>query len=991
MGGANTHFPVLERLADVPRPADVGRAARGWEAWREAAAAHEDPETVRAAAALADDPRTRALVEAITGHSPFLTQNLIALPKVPVRLLSQGPDEAFGRAIAPLAAGHALERAQLARLLRRARRRVSIVVALADVGGLWPVERVTEALSTFADAAVQAASRHLLLGMAQAGDLVLPDPARPEIGSGLVVLALGKHGSRELNYSSDIDIMVLYDPQVARWRGKDHIQAGFVRLTRELVKLLQDRTADGYVLRTDLRLRPDPSATPVAVSCDAAESYYESLGQNWERAALIKARAVAGDLEAGAAFLKRLTPFVWRRHLDFAAIQDIHSIKRQINAHKGGARIAVAGHNIKVGRGGIREIEFYAQTQQLIWGGRDPSVRQAATCPALRALVAAGRTRAEAVDDLIPAYRFLRTVEHRLQMIDDQQTQTLPSEPAKLAHLASFLGFSDTDSFAAELMRHLALVERHYAALFEEAPALSPAGNLVFTGTDDDPDTLATLAGMGYTDGPAVAAIVRGWHHGRYRAMRSTRARELLTELMPTLLGALARTANPDAALLRFDEFLRNLPAGLQLFSLFYSNPRILDLVATIMGMAPRLAETLSHNTLLLDGVLNRAFEVPLPHADALAASLDAALDGARDAQDTLDIARRWTHDHQFQVGIQMLQRIVTPEEGGAALSDVAEAVLRALTPRVEAQFAQVHGWVQGAGFAVLGLGKLGGREMTATSDLDLVMIYDNPQNEEASDGPKPLPVSQYFTRLGQRLITALTALTGEGRLYEIDMRLRPSGNKGPVASEVIGFFRYQREDAWPWEHMALTRARVLAAPAPLRARIGKGIREVLCRQRDPAHLAREVDSMRLRIAAEHGTADPWDVKHVRGGLVDIDFIAQYLQLRDAAATPAILATATVDALDNAARLGALDAAGAGALVGAARLMQRVQGLLRLTMTEGRPVDEAPRALKDLLVAATGAVDFAALGAHLESSQQGVREAYERLVAAPARTAEGER
>ncbi|HET6224088.1 MAG TPA: glutamine-synthetase adenylyltransferase, partial [Dongiaceae bacterium] len=509
--------------------------------------------------------------------------------------------------------------------MRLARRRVALTVALADITQTWPLERVTAALSDFADLSIGLAARHLLGRAAQAGDILLPSTEDPARDSGLVVIGMGKLGSRELNYSSDIDLIILYDPEKVQYRGSRTVQDFFVRITRDLVRMLQERTDAGYVFRTDLRLRPDPASTPLALSVLAAETYYEGMGQNWERAAMIKARAVAGDQAAGELFLRLLRPFVWRKHLDFAAIQDIHSIKRQIHAVKGFRDIAVGGHNIKLGRGGIREIEFFAQTQQLIWGGRNADLRQAGTCAAIQALVEAGRVQPQTAEELVAAYRFLRHVEHRLQMIDDRQTQTLPAAGPELDALTRFAGFASTDAFAEELMRHLGNVEDHYAELFEEAPSLGGPGSLVFTGKENDPETVATLGRMGFADGASTSNIVRGWHHGRYRAMRSTRARELLTEIMPRLLEALARTSSPDTAFARFDEFLRRLPAGVQLFSLLHANPGLLDLIAEIMGSAPRLAEYLSRNAGLLEAVLVRGFFDPPPPPAGL----------ARDLQDT--------------------------------------------------------------------------------------------------------------------------------------------------------------------------------------------------------------------------------------------------------------------------------------------------------------------------------------------------------------------
>ncbi|MFQ5959246.1 MAG: bifunctional [glutamine synthetase] adenylyltransferase/[glutamine synthetase]-adenylyl-L-tyrosine phosphorylase, partial [Alphaproteobacteria bacterium] len=717
-------------------------------------------------------------------------------------------------------------------------------------------------------------------------------------------------------------------------------------------------------------------------------TYYESLGQNWERAAMIKARPVAGDRAVGDAFVAALVPFIWRKHLDFAAIADIHSIKRQIHAHHGGGKIAVKGHNIKLGRGGIREIEFFAQTQQLIWGGREPGLRRRATCDALRALAAAGRIGDAVADEMIAAYGFLRRVEHRLQMIDDAQTHTLPKDAGAFEALATFLGYDDGAAFSAALTERFGLVERRYGELFEEAPPLAPAGNLVFTGTEDDPDTLATLERLGFDDGKAVGAVVRGWHHGRVRATRSTRAREILTELMPSLLGAFARTANPDAALLRFSEFLARLPAGVQLFSLFYANPGLLDLVAEIMGSAPRLAERLSHNAGLLDGVLSVDFYDPLPGADALAADLERALEAARDYEDVLDISRRWAHDREFQVGVQMLRGGVEADRAGATLADIADAVLRGLAPRVEAAFAEKHGRVPGAGLAIVGMGNLGGRQMTVTSDLDLTFIYASPAAGNVSDGPKPLPASQYFARLSQRLINALTALTAEGRLYEIDMRLRPSGKKGPLASEVESFVRYHEEHAWTWEHMALTRARVIVGPGDLAAWANDAIRDALLRPRDAAALVADVADMRRRIAAEHHSDNPWRTKHVRGGLVDLEFIAEYLQLRHAAEHPEVLSPTTVEAFARLGAAGLLPADDAGALVEATRLMRRVRGMLRLTIGGDRVEEQAPEGLRAALARSAGARDFDDLRNRLLEAQAEVRALYARIIEAPAVLAE---
>ena len=975
--------------ASLPPPGDADRARLGFERWRDAAQEIEDPDLAAFMRALAVDETGRRLLASLFGNSPFLTQCSLNEPDLLRRLLQQGPEATFadveGRLNRDLAGA---DRAAAMRALRLARRRVALLVALSDMAGWWPLERVTGALSRFADLALAAAIRHLLAAAAAAGEFAPPDPDAPERDSGLVVLGMGKLGAGELNYSSDIDLIVLYDAERAPYRGRRDVGHFFVRLTQELVRMMQERTADGYVFRTDLRLRPDPGSTPSAISTVAALAYYESAGQNWERAALIKARAVAGDLAAGRSFLAELTPFLWRRHLDFAAIRDIHSIKRQINAYRGGGRIAVAGHNIKLGRGGIREIEFFVQTQQLIWGGRLPALRVAGTCAGLEILARAGRIAAEAATELAAAYDFLRRVEHRLQMVDDAQTHTIPADAAGLARLATFLGFASVEYFASELLRHLTAVESRYAALFEEAPSLAGPGNLVFTGSEDDPETLKTLAELGFAEPGAVAALIRGWHHGRYRATRSQRARELLTELVPSLLRAFGASASPDTALLRFDQFLARLPAGVQLFSLLYNNATLLELMAEIMAAGPRLADLLARRPSLLDGVLSAGFFDPPPGPTALAADFARLIDGARDYQETLDIARRWVGDRKFQIGVQMLRARLDGEAAGAAFADIAEAAIAGLLPRVAAEFAAAHGAVAGGGLVVLGLGKLGGREMTVTSDLDLILVYDAPDTVEASDGRRPLPVSTYYARLCQRLINALTAMTPEGNLYEVDMRLRPSGTKGPVASSLAAFRRYHQELAWTWEHMALTRARLVAGAPELAATVTALIAEVLTRPRNRRALAAEVADMRRRMAEQHRHPPPWEVKHRRGGLVDIEFIAQYLQLREAARHPSVLRQNTDAALAAAAEIGALDPKAAAELGAALRLWHNVQGLLKLTVAEPFDEEAATPALKTLLARGAGAVDFAGLKSDMEAAAARALGHYRAIVEAEANPGE---
>ena len=971
---------MLEGLSEPAPPFDGARVARGME---DLARASEGDAALAETLAALKAPEGQALLAAVFGNSPFLSRTMLSAAKALPDLLGPPPDEAFARIVAEVEAVPFAEADPMV-AFRVLRRRVALLAALADIAGHWDVDRVTQALSRFADAALQAAVRVLLLQARDKGDLELADPDRPERDSGLALIAMGKFGARELNYSSDIDFSIFFDTGAVPYRGREDAQACFVRLAKDLVHLLQQATGEGYVFRTDLRLRPDPAATAAAVSMTAAEQYYESMGQNWERAAMIKARAVAGDIALGEAFLERLKPFVWRRNLDFAAIQDIHAIKRQIHDHRGHDAIAVEGHNIKLGRGGIRDIEFFVQTQQLIAGGRDAELRNRTTAGAMAALAVKGWIGEEVGEEMMRAYRFHRRVEHRLQMIADEQTHVLPASAEGIDHVARFAGYAETADFRRDLLGHLGRVQRHYAALFETAPALSEGGNLVFTGTEDDPETLATLAAIGYAQPAGVSNTVRGWHHGRYRAMRSQRSRELLTDLMPVLLRAVARTDNPDATLARFDRFLYGLPAGVQLFSMLHAYPRLLNLLAEVMGSAPRLANYIAMNAEVLDAVLAEDFHDPPPSAAELSRGLMGGLKVARDIEDAMDRVRRFVKERKFQVGMQILSGSSDGVRAGPCYADLADCAIAALVPQAEAAFAERHGRVAESAIAVVGMGKLGSREMSAESDLDLLFIYDF-TDEAVSDGERPLAPSHYFSRLAHRILAALTVQTSEGKLYEVDMRLRPSGNKGPVATRFDGFANYQAGEAWTWEHMALTRARVIAGPEELVQRIEALILEILRRPRETGALAADVISMRERLVKDRGTDDPWRMKQVRGGLIDIEFTAQFLQLAHAAREPEVLERHTGHAIERAGALGLLTAEQAGELSRTWELLHRLTGLLRIAI-EGAGFDPAaaPDDLRLKLARVGEATDFAALEADLRARQTRAHEVFQAVVEAAA-------
>lgn len=792
-----------------------------------------------------------------------------------------GADAALAETLAELAAtgASASEEGAVATAMRRAKARIALLAGVAEVTGEWTTAQSTAALADLADAALDAG---LDLLMRKAGDKgLLAQGVEPgAAGSGLAIFALGKHGGRELNYSSDIDIVVFYDPSVEVLADPDDATKIYSRIVQRLAALMQDRDEEGYVFRTDLRLRPDPGSTPVALSVDAAMAYYESRGQNWERAAWIKARPCAGDKRVGEAFLKELAPYVWRRHLDFATIADIQAMKRQINIVKNVGSARVAGHNVKLGRGGIREIEFFTQTQQLIAGGRDKGLRVRPTAEALAALAGAGWIAPDTARDLTATYWFERAVENRLQMLLDEQTHTMPEDDAGVETVARLMGYADRAAFEADYLAALARVQGYYAELFTEGETLgTEGGSLVFTGSDDDPETLETLSGMGFTEPAKASATIRKWHYGGYPATRFAAARAHLTELLPALLTTIAGARNADAALARFDHFLSRLPGGVQLFALLRNHEHLRTLLVALMASAPRMADAVIHRAHVMDGLIDPAFADDVNRTTVLVAKVDAFISEARDYQDVIDRARIIGQEQKFLISAGLLSGSITAARAGEQFTALAETLVARLFAAVEREFARRHGRIAGARSGLLAFGKMASREMTVASDLDFILLYDTPDAEAESDGERPLPTSQYFARLTQRLVAALNAPTAEGVLYEVDMRLRPSGNAGPLATSLSGFAAYHREHAWTWEHLALSRARVIFEQDGLGADIERTIAETLAEPRDPAATIDDVLKMRELMARERPPRHPFDLKLAPGGLVDLEFIAQSGQL----------------------------------------------------------------------------------------------------------------
>jgi [glutamine synthetase] adenylyltransferase / [glutamine synthetase]-adenylyl-L-tyrosine phosphorylase len=928
--------------------------------------------------------RNQALAATVAGiaeTAPYLWDLISTDPARFARFTDNDPDKEFSLLLseARRLSVMADSPAEVMSILRRMKADAALLIALADIGGVWPVARVTKALTDVAETALNAAIHHLLGQAASRGKLILSDPAHPEAGSGYIVIAMGKMGAYELNYSSDIDLMVFFDAAAAKLARNVEPQSFYVHLTRDLVKLLQERTSDGYVFRVDLRLRPDPSSTQIAMSSAAALEYYEHRGQNWERAALIKARACAGDIAAGEKLLHDLSPFVWRRYLDYAAIADVHAMKQQIHAYRGHGAIAVEGHNIKLGRGGIREIEFFAQTQQLIAGGRHRELRGRETVATLKALADGGWIDTTARDELAAAYDFLRRVEHRLQMMNDEQTHTLPSDPNALGEFARFLGFKGRDEFAKVLLAHLHNVEKHYVRLFERAPAV-PGERRLSLAAEEGAATLDRLSEMGFRQPQSVVAAVRAWQAGEYRALRGEQARDNLIALAPLIVDQLSRAENPDAAFAAFDRFVAGLRGGGRFLSLLRQNPELIRFIGLMLSVAPRLADILAQHPHVIDPLIDPSFFGSLPDEQQLEAGLRRALSDTESYEEVLDAIRLFGQEHMFLIGARILSGSVSAERAGELFARLADVLIRAVHRAVETNFASLHGRIRGQETAIIALGRLGAREMTANSDLDLIVVYDFDAAHPNSNGKRPLYGAQYFARLTQRLVSALTVQTNYGVLYHVDMRLRPSGRSGPLATQIDGFAAYQEREAWTWEHMALTRARVVSGPASFAAKVEATMRAALCRTRDSAKIAADVIEMRGRIATEKGSAGPWDLKYAPGALVDIEFIAQYLQLVHAAAMPDIIDTSTARSLEKAARLGVLAAEDAEVLRPAVRLFHDLTQILRLCLPGPFDPKTAGAGVLALLARAADLPDFAALQAHVEDTEREVRECFVRIL-----------
>ncbi len=897
--------------------------------------------------------------------APYLAGLHARFPEVLDQVEADGPDAAFARIVASLAAAGEADSVDAGMLrMRQAKGAAHLLIAACDLAGVWPLDQVVEALTHLADLAVETALRLAVRAVSESGRAPAgfnEAVAGGRAPSGLFVLAMGKMGARELNYSSDVDLVLLYD----RTRipgGGDAIKDVATRIARELVRILESRTVDGYVFRTDLRLRPDPGSTPLAVSTQFAKDYYETVGQNWERMAHIKARACAGDREAAEVYLKDLAPYVWRRHLDYWAIADIHSIKRQIHSHGQHAPLGMDEFDVKLGVGGIREVEFFAQVQQLILGGRLPALRTAKTKATLAQMVAAGVLTPAVHADLTTAYDFLRRLEHRLQMVNDEQTHLLPAFADKRERAARLCGYRDVAEFESDLLQVRQRVHGVYSDLFAHEERLSSeTGNLVFTGVDDDPGTVETLKAMGFGDPSHIISTYQNWHRGGVSATRSARGRQLFTILGPRLLTAMSEAGAPDQAFERFRVFFGGLTAGVQTMSLMLAEPALTrDLIET-MTFAPKLADDLARRPALLDAMMDRRFQAPVTHdpVGEAATRLRTELASAQGFEAALNIARRFHREEAFRIGYQLLRRSISAAEAGVAYAELADACVSLLAEAAEAEVLSRFSGAIGR-WAVCGLGKFGGREMSASSDLDMMLVYDRADDE---------PGEALASRFVQRLIAALSAPTEEGRLYEVDTQLRPSGRSGPVAVKWTSFQTYYESEAWTWEFMALTRLRPVAGDPVLQRQIVEAAHRDLRRKGADPKLTPDIADMRRRLWRERPGKTRWDLKLAPGGLVDLEFVIQHEILKTAADHPEVIHPTSSRAIDALEKAGSFSAEEARLLRDALNLQVDLQQALRVAVGDRFEPALAPQVMKDWLAKLVGLSGFEELESLLAQRQ----------------------
>lgn len=908
------------------------------------------------------------VLDVARGFSPYIERLLRRYPEISDEIANYPIKTNIENILQRVKTAANLDLNNAIRELRIAKSKTHAFLSAADLSGTLPLMEITGALSALADNAIETS---LILAQNDAPDR---DKAAFKDGKapGLFILAMGKHGAGELNYSSDIDLSAFFDREAFHEDHHYSATAICVRLIGAVSRIMEEITIDNYVFRVDWRLRPDPASTPLAVSTQSAETYYESVGQNWERAAFIKARAIAGSMVHADEFLNQLQPFIWRKYLDFAAVLDVGSILRQIHRHNKSGEYDDPAFDVKLGRGGIREIEFFTQTQQLILGGKDRTLRKSKTLDALTALKEAGRIDENVRAQLSNAYEFLRNIEHRVQMLEDEQTHSLPAIIEKRAKIAALSGFADLADFDKNIKMVRECVRDNISGLFPQtAPLASTGGSLVFTGVEDDEETLETITALGFKDAARVSQTIRGWHHGRIRATRTPRAREILTAITPDLLNAIASTEEADVVFARFDDFLSGLSASVQTLALFQTEPEILKETCLTFALSARLARDLSKKPAILDAMLTPRFFEPLRETGLEEVSQIAAnmLENCTEFEFALDIIRRFHREEAFRIGYHILHSRAKFDEAAYSYSNLAIACIRALLPFAKAEVVRIHGEFNGE-IAVCGWGKLGGLELAADSDLDLMIVYDPDPQTDYSNGPRELSAETYFAKITQKLINALSVETAEGPLYEVDMQLRPSGKKGPVAVRFSSFENYYQSEAWTWEFQALTRLMPIAGDNGLCERIKATKVRHLQSLSNLDKVAFDIIDMRQKIRDNHKPRGDWDLKRLEGGIVDLEFIAQYYQLLNGGKNEDVYDANTLASVEKLSGARIITGELATRLIHAGRALSKTRQILSIIAGPDFDAKTATNSTRHAIARALNEPDFSMADAALKEARE---------------------
>ena len=837
--------------------------------------------------------------------------------------------------------------------LRRIKLREAARIAARDLAGLAPLHEVTEDLSALASAALSGALEFARRLLSERYGAPRVDGTTGK-ACGFVVMGMGKLGAFELNFSSDIDLLYLYETDAGMTEGGSEgkpvsFHEYFVRLSETITRIVSEVTEDGFVFRVDLRLRPEGIKGDLANSLRSAEIYYESWGQTWERGALIKARPVAGDIAVGEEFLRTVTPFVYRKYLDFTSIEEIQEMKEKINLSS--ARARRGGRDLKLGPGGIREIEFFAQAHQLIYGGKNKALQVRGTLPALSALAQQGIVSEEERASLGEAYAFLRTLEHRIQVYQERQTHVLPAREKDLLRLARTMGISGIEDLLGALDRHTGNVRAICGRLFrgdsEEVPSdVPPDVQALFFSELEEEETRVRLKAMGFSDPEGARRILGSLREGPPFVRLPARARRYLEKIGPGVLARAIRTPDPDMALSHTERFLAAIGARTMFYAMLFENPRVIDALLRLFGSSRFLSGYLLRHPELLDTFLKQELSALVKTKSQLRRELGEILVTCADFEQEMDELRRFKNLETLRIGTHDLAGNLSLEEGMYQHSALAEVLLsyalflarREVSRRFGVPTAAGEGGGEEARFCVLGMGKLGAEELSYHSDLDIIFLYSEAGETVPAPDTNPsdfrkVTNHEYFAKVAQRLITLLTTVTREGYVYKLDTRLRPSGNAGPLVSSLAAFDRYHEHSAQLWERQALLKCRFVAGDREF----GKGVEEKVARfiyERPlPAGAAEEIHRLRMRMEVELGREriDRLNLKVGRGGVVDVEFAAQYLQLLHGPAIPSVRSRSTLKALYELMRAGRISVEEFQALDGGYRFLRALEVRLRLS------------------------------------------------------------